>query len=115
MQEARGWVDWARLIRGPAHPRLLAPRRIARLQLEAQAQELQQAEAQAQKAQEEQAWVQLKEQEVLKLQVGRGREVVGNVGIGDSSKEGWREQHRASSDQSLQVMVSERLQANIAM
>lgn len=86
MREARGWVDWARLIRGPAHPRLLAPRRIARLQLEAQAQELQQAEIQAQRAQEEQAWVQLKEQEVLKLQVGRGREVVGNVGIGDSSK-----------------------------
>lgn len=42
--------------------------RIARLQLEAQAQELRQAEAQAQRAQEEQAWVQLKEQEVLKLQ-----------------------------------------------
>lgn len=45
---------------------------MARLRLEAQAQELQQAEAQAQRAQEEQAWVQLKEQEVLKLQVGRG-------------------------------------------
>ncbi|EDL28276.1 small ribosomal subunit protein mS26 precursor [Mus musculus] len=42
--------------------------RIARLQLEAQAQEVQKAEAQAQRAQEEQAWVQLKEQEVLKLQ-----------------------------------------------
>ena len=68
MREARDWVGWARLICGPAHPRRLAPRRIARLQLEAQAQEVQKAEAQAQRAQEEQAWVQLKEQEVLKLQ-----------------------------------------------
>lgn len=68
MREAPGWVGRARLLRGPAHPRRLAPRRIARLQLEAQAQELQQAEAQAQRAQEEQAWVQRKEQEVLKLQ-----------------------------------------------
>lgn len=68
MREARGWVGWARLTRGPAHSRLLSPRRIARLQLEAQAQELRQAEVQAQRAQEEQAWVQLKEQEVLKLQ-----------------------------------------------
>lgn len=48
--------------------RRLQELRIARLQLEAQAQELRQAEVQAQRAQEEQAWVQLKEQEVLKLQ-----------------------------------------------
>lgn len=82
MREAPDWVGRARLLRGPAHPRRLAPRRIARLQLEAQAQELQQAEAQAQRAQEEQAWVQRKEQEVLKLQVGM-QEVMGNVGIGD--------------------------------
>lgn len=77
MREARGWVGWARLTPGPAHSRLLFPRRIARLQLEAQAHELRQAEVQAQRAQEEQAWVQLKEQEVLKLQVGRGREECG--------------------------------------
>ena len=61
--------------------------RIARLQLEAQAQEVQKAEAQAQRAQEEQAWVQLKEQEVLKLQVGM-QEAMGNVDIGDPSKGG---------------------------
>lgn len=110
MREARAWVDWARLIRGPAHPRLLAPRRIARLQLEAQAQELRQAEAQAQRVQEEQAWVQLKEQEVLKLQVGRGRGECGHWRLQQGRL--WGEQHRVSSDQSLQTMVNERLQAS---
>lgn len=94
MREARGWVGWARLTRGPAHSRLLFPRRIARLQLEAQAQELRQAEVQAQRAQEEQAWVQLKEQEVLKLQVSGGREECGywrssKGGSGESST-GWQ-------------------------
>ncbi|XP_059115558.1 small ribosomal subunit protein mS26 [Peromyscus eremicus] len=48
--------------------RRLQELRIARLQLEAQDQELRQAEDQAQRAREKQAWVQLKEQEVLQLQ-----------------------------------------------
>lgn len=65
-------AGWAGLSRGPPHPRHLGPFRIARLQLEAQDQQLRQAEEQARRAREEQAWVQLKEQEVLQLQVGRG-------------------------------------------
>lgn len=76
---------------GPAQPRPLAPRRLARLRQEAQEQEQRQAEERARRTREEQAWMQLKEQEVLQLQVGRGSGGVGAPGRADSVNRGIRE------------------------